>query len=248
MINSRYIIWFCGLFIIALTCSAASAQSVERSQLKKQFKERYPILSKLKEEAKIGETWQGFIAAVDPSLKKDQKAWSAIEDENRDRKVLYKLLAEEIAADLDEPKRSEMSLNVIAERNAKRNFKRASSTALLRVAKGIWVTKKDRPWLLQLQKLEAQGRIGIGIDGYVATVRKEFDRDDEIRQIIDRENKARKSLYKRIAADKDLSIEKVARERAKQYFNAAHAGVFLQSDDGTWQPKPKRNEGGTKGT
>ena len=248
MINSRFIIWLCGLFIISLTSSAASAQSVDHSQLKKQFEERYPILSKLKEAAKIGETWQGFVAAVDPGLKEDQKAWSAIEDENRDRKVLYQLLAEEIAADLDEPKRSEISLHVIAERNAKRNFERASSTALLRVAKGIWVTKKDRPWLLRLQKLESQGRIGIGSDGYVATVRKEFDRDDKIRKIIDRENKARKSLYKRTAADEDLSIEKVAREHAKRYFEAAHVGVFLQSDDGTWQPKPKRNEGGTKGT
>ncbi|MCH6550882.1 MAG: serine hydroxymethyltransferase [Planctomycetes bacterium] len=63
---------------------------------------------------------------------------------------------------IDKKAPSEIAPQVIAERNASRNFERASSTALLRVAEGIWVTKKDRPWLLRLQELEAQGRIGAG--------------------------------------------------------------------------------------
>lgn len=244
MSHSRYIVWLFGLLFIAMAAGAASGQSVDRGQLKRRFEERYPILSQLKEAAKVGETWQGFVAAVDPGLREDRKAWSVIEDENRDREVLYQLLAEEIAADLDEPKRSEIASQVIAERNAGRNFERASSTALLRVAEGNWVTKKDRPWLLRLQKLEAQGRIGAGRDGYVAPVRREFARDDEIRQIIERENRARKTLYERMAVDQGLSVKKVAREQAKRYFDAAHVGVFLQLDDGTWRPKPRRNDGG----
>lgn len=245
MTHSRYIVWLCGLLFIAVTAGAASGQSVDRGKLKQRFEERYPTLSQLKEVAKIGETWQGFVAAVDPGLKEDRKAWSVIEDENRDRKAFYQLLAEEIAADPNASKRLVVTPQVIAERNASRNFERASSTALLRVAEGIWVTKKDRPWLLRLQELEAQGRIGAGRDGYVAPVRLEFAREDEIRQIIERENRARSILYERMAADQRLSVEKVAREQAKRYVDAAHVGVFLQSDDGTWRPKPRRNDGGT---
>ncbi len=243
MTHSRYIVWLCGLLVIALAAGAASGQSVDLDQLKKQFKERYPRLSQLKKEAKVGETWQGFVAAIDPGLKEDQKAWSVIADENRDREVLYQLVAEEIAADPEKPKRAEIAPQVIAERNASRNFERASSTALLRVAEGIWVTKKNRPWLLRLQKLEAQGRIGEGRDGYVAAVRDEFARDDEIRKIVERENQARNTLYERMADDQDLSVEKVAREQAQRYFDAAHAGVFLQSNDGAWRPKPRRSDG-----
>lgn len=219
-----------------LLCTAPATGQADRDQLKQRFEERFPKLVELKKAGKVGETWSGFLDALEPRFRDDKAVSTVLEEENRDRQALYALLAEELKAQLDEPERSKMTPLVAAERNARRTFEKASDTDKLGVAEAIWVTKKDRPWLLQLLDLESKGQVGETMAGYVAAVRGDV-RDAELNRVVDRENEARRRLYEKLAQARQVSVEAVAREHAQRYYKSAHIGVLLQTPDGGWVPK-----------
>jgi uncharacterized protein YdbL (DUF1318 family) len=227
----------CSLLILHLLASAATGQEVSRGDLKKQFESRYPRLVQLKTEGKIGETWAGLVAVVEPRIAQDEEIAAIIREENDDRRTLYRLLSDEVGNDANDPGPVKVAPEIIAERNAWRNFERASPTEMLGAADATWVTKKQRPWLLGLLKLEDKGRVGETSDGYVAVVRREFARDGKVSRILELENEARRKLYERLARAESLPLETIAGRQARRQFKAAHAGVFLRADDGTWQPK-----------
>jgi uncharacterized protein YdbL (DUF1318 family) len=77
---------------LAMLFVPAFAHAAEdEASLQKRFKERFPQLRQLKADGVIGEASEGYVDFVD---KKDSKAATVVEEENADRKALYKLLAE----------------------------------------------------------------------------------------------------------------------------------------------------------
>jgi uncharacterized protein YdbL (DUF1318 family) len=220
----------------ALLAAAPAAGQDSREALKQRFEERYPALVDLKRAGKVGETWEGFLDAVEPRFREDPAVRAMLDGENRDRTALYALLAEDLRAGLQEPERSRMSPRVAAERNAWRSFERAGGTEKLRVAEGTWVTKSERPWLLQLLEAQGKGRLGETAAGFVAVVRPDAG-DAALERIADRENEARRRTYDALARSRQQPVEAIAREQAKRYFRSAHLGVPLQHPDGRWAPK-----------
>jgi uncharacterized protein YdbL (DUF1318 family) len=108
-----------------------AAATPEEAALQKRFKARYPQLQQFKKEGVIGETDAGFVDFVKA---KDEKAAKIVDEENADRKTLYKLIAD----------REGITIEVVAQRAAKRNFDHARQGEWLKEA-GKWRQKEASP-------------------------------------------------------------------------------------------------------
>ena len=104
-----------------------AADAPDEATLQKRFKARYPQVQQLKTDGVIGETSEGFVEFRD---KKDAKAAKLVEEENADRKLLYKLIAD----------KEGITVEVVANRAAKRNFERAKPGEWLK-HEGKWKQK-----------------------------------------------------------------------------------------------------------
>lgn len=123
--------------LLTIFASVMPARADERGDLKERFKQRYAALLQLKDEGKVGETAAGLVDVV-KSQYSDGKVGSQtvgqfIQDENMDRTRLYVLLADEATT----------TPAVVAQRNAERNFERASPEHYLKPRDGKWVQKKN---------------------------------------------------------------------------------------------------------
>jgi uncharacterized protein YdbL (DUF1318 family) len=225
------------MVVLSLLGGTAAAQSPGKDELQKRFEQRYARLVQLKQAGEIGETWRGYVAAVDRASEGRESVRTMLEEENRDRKLLYAILAEELKAHLEEPSRAMMTPQVVAERNAVRNFEKAKESEPVCVAEGAWTTRKDRPWLLRLLELESKGQVGETSAGYVDAVRPEHGRNTEVKRIIDQENAARRERYEKLAQQQGVTVESVSREEARRYAKWAHRGVLVQNADGAWEKK-----------
>jgi len=110
--------------------AAVAAATPEEAALQKRFKARYPQIQQLKTAGTIGETDGG---EVDFVKQKDEKAAKVVEEENTDRKALYKLIAD----------REGISADVVAQRAAKRNFDHAKPGEWLKEG-GKWRQKEAK--------------------------------------------------------------------------------------------------------
>ena len=113
------------LFAFAGVAHAAPSES----DLRKRFEERYPAIRELKQKGTVGETSDGYLDFV---KEKDDEAADLVKDENDDRKALYKLIADK---EKTEPE-------VVAKRNARRNFDRARDGEYLKEG-GKWKKKGE---------------------------------------------------------------------------------------------------------
>jgi uncharacterized protein YdbL (DUF1318 family) len=113
--------------LIALSLSAA-ATAATKAELQARFEKRYPQLLEYKRDGKVGETMEGMIEAVDKKYLSDKKLSDLIEDENADRKELYRIIARE----------ENTTPEKVAERMAQRNYERARSGEYLKDRDGKW--------------------------------------------------------------------------------------------------------------
>ena len=120
-----------GLIVALLLAPAAlraAADAPDEAALQKRFKARHSQIQQLKSDGVIGETSEGYVEFVD---KKDPKAADLVAEENADRKVLYKLIAD----------KEEITVELVAKRAAKRNFDRAKPGEYLKEG-GKWKKKE----------------------------------------------------------------------------------------------------------
>lgn len=124
--------------VLAMTAgssSAASAEGPSLAELKERFAERYPRIRARKQRGTLGETWEGYVAAVKQAGRgadgADEGLRALIEAENLDRTRLYRIVAE----------REETEPAHVARRNAIRNFQRAEPGWYLRGRNGEWFRK-----------------------------------------------------------------------------------------------------------
>ena len=127
-----FIVALLGLAFVPIVARAAAAS--REDELKARFKERYPKLVDQKQAGVIGETYQGYIDLVDDKSK-DKDAKALVDDENKDRKELYKLIAD----------REGTTADVVAQRNAKRVFEKAKPGEYLKGEDGKWKKKEAAP-------------------------------------------------------------------------------------------------------
>lgn len=87
--------------------------------------EKYPLFHALKESGKIGETYLGYVAAVNETDMADHTLKTVVEGVNRDRAMIYGTLA----------KQRNTTMELMAARNAERNFRQAAA--------GTWVLLQE---------------------------------------------------------------------------------------------------------
>ena len=117
--------------LLVLALMPVIAHAATKEELQKRFKERDPKLVELKQAGTIGETYQGYVELVDEKSK-DKDAKAVVDEENADRKELYKIIADKEGTTAD----------VVAERNAKRVFEKAKVGEYLKGADGKWKKKE----------------------------------------------------------------------------------------------------------
>ena len=130
---TRRLFVFLGVFALAGLAPFATpaARADRQEELRERFKSRLPQLREAKSAGNIGETAGGFVEAVEgKSL--DEKIRKVVDEENADRRELYKLIAQ----------KEQTTEQKVAERNAFRNFEKAESGEMLKDKDGKWRKKK----------------------------------------------------------------------------------------------------------
>jgi uncharacterized protein len=129
--SMRFVVWtLAGVFLLGAMASGARAASAQ--ELQKRFQERYPKVLAEKNAGKIGETAEGLLDAVKQDYMREEAVSSLVAAENADRTELYKLLAA----------KEKVTPELVAERNAVRNFQRAQPGDYLKGRDGVWTRKK----------------------------------------------------------------------------------------------------------
>jgi uncharacterized protein YdbL (DUF1318 family) len=117
---------------LAGTAAVPSVARADRQdELQERFKDRLPDIRDAKADGKIGETTEGVLEAVN-GQDLDDDLRKLVDEENADRRELYKLIAEKEKTTADK----------VAERNANRNFQKARSGEYLKTREGEWKKKK----------------------------------------------------------------------------------------------------------
>jgi uncharacterized protein YdbL (DUF1318 family) len=121
-----------GIAALLTALPVSSARADRGDELRERFKKRLPDIRAAKSAGKIGETRAGVLEAVEEKNLEDKKLRSLMEEENTDRKELFKLIAE----------KEKTTEEKVAERAAERNFERAQSGEYLKDKDGQWKRKK----------------------------------------------------------------------------------------------------------
>lgn len=223
------------LFVVLVMCTVASpAWAQSKDELKDRFMAREPELRAQKEKNTIGETVEGYVAIADEN-KADRKVAALVDDENKDRKRLFQILADEI--NKEEPNaKVKATAELMGRRNAQRNIERAGSDELLRVAKDHWIRIRDFPRFEKLFKLKTQDKVGETSDGTIEIVKAEDRNDKTMVNLVDEENKVRAEEYKKLAKDEKVDVSVIVKRMAKRNFENARIGDMLK-ENGNWRKK-----------
>lgn len=116
------------LLALLMVPSMGLGKTSKMQQLRERFKQRYPQVEALKQAGIVGETDGGYLDYV---KQKDPEAEKIVDAENADRKALYAEIAQQ----------EQTTPELVAVRNAKRNFEKAKPGEYLR-ENGKWRKKE----------------------------------------------------------------------------------------------------------
>ena len=91
----------------------------------------------------------------------------------------------------------------------------------------------------ELNRLKGQGKVGETVNGFIEAVKKDAEPDNDVRKLIDEENRDRRKLYEGISEKlakegKSVPADKVAERNARRNYMNAKPSEFLKSKDGVW--------------
>ena len=131
--KTRIVIALFTLYVLMSgTNSTALTDDVSIDSIKATMSKRYEQLKKLKKD-KIGETYLGYVEAINSEYAKDENVVKIISDENTDREKLYQIIAKE----------TKTTPEVVGKNNASRIFKKAGDKECFKDKEGTWRQKKD---------------------------------------------------------------------------------------------------------
>ena len=216
---------------------AAPAQADEMTDLRRRRAARAPIIERLKDEGRIGETSNALLRQVHDRDLDDRVAPGKdaprlrkfLKEENDDRQAQYALEAET----------SEEKKRAIIDRHARDAFARAKPEHFLRRGGGEWVKKKD----LDLILLKSRGKVGETHKGWVKAVHDGFLSDpvnegraggQTIATFLGELNASRERLYREIAKTTGQNWKEVAEQTGARHFREARAEHWLKLAGGKW--------------
>ncbi len=132
---TRYTIIICVFSAVALLTASheTAANDGNLEAIKNNFKERYADVLQLKKSGKIGETRQGLLEPLNADHRRDAEVKRVVEDENKDRRLLYKLAAE----------KNKTTPQTVAERYYFRRLRKAEPTEYFKIRSGEWQQKRE---------------------------------------------------------------------------------------------------------
>jgi uncharacterized protein YdbL (DUF1318 family) len=222
------------LSILAALLAASAALGQTKAELKQRFKDRAADLQKQKERGVIGETIEGYVAVVDDDAA-TQDTRDLLENENKDRRRLYQILADEINEENPDAD-VKATPGLLAMRSARRAIGRAGPDEWLLVEKDHWIRMRDFPRFEELRKLKTQGKVGETGEGMVEIVKPEDQNDKDIAPLVKEENRAREEEYKALARDENVDVETIVKRMVKRNFDNARIGDYLKDENG-WRKK-----------
>lgn len=226
----RFAIALVAAMILCPVAAPVLAQPL-KTELKAQFDARAGELLRLKQAGQVGETVEGYVEVVDAAAA-DDSAKQLVSDENKDRRRLYQLLADEI--NKENPKeKGKATPEILASRNAARNIERAGPDEFLRVGKDQWIRIRDYPRFQKIAALKAQGKVGETFDGLVEAV---SSADTATTKLVNDENNARAAAYKAQAEKQRVDASAIAKQAAARNFENARVGEMLK-EGGSWRKK-----------
>jgi uncharacterized protein YdbL (DUF1318 family) len=190
----------------------------------------------LKKQGQVGETIDGYVDAVDAKAASDEKISGLLRDENKDRRSLYQILADEINKEHPQAP-AKATMETIATRNALRNIERAGGDEFLRVATDQWIRVKDFPRYQKLTKLKTQGKVGETADGLVEIVQANDRSDRTLAALVEEENFRRNAEYKALAQKEQADASVIAKRIGRQHVDSARIGEMVKDDSGAWRKK-----------
>lgn len=115
---------------IAMLGHVPEARADRMQELQAQFKERLPQIDRLKQQGKIGETWEGWIEKL-PQAELNERQRELVEAENSDRAELYQIIA----------RKEGTTSEFVARKNAERNRKNLEPGEWFKMRSGEWEQK-----------------------------------------------------------------------------------------------------------
>src|SRR6056297_1403713 len=130
MKNNKIIIWTLALlFLACVICAPAFART--KQEVAASMQKRYGALTEAKDKGLVGEAWTGLAGL----LKEDvpDSVTQLVDEENNDRKELFKIIAEETGTSIQE----------VARQNRIRMYRLAKDSHFVQNSDRSWVRKKD---------------------------------------------------------------------------------------------------------
>ncbi len=128
------------VLIVALMAFPASSMALQsEATVKARVKARYPVIRVLIDQGKVGETYEGYVATVDPSFDLEQTSFlgqtmtiaALLAADKTDRESLYDAIAQRVGV-----------VRLAVEQSSRRKlFARAKAGHWLRNHKGTWFQK-----------------------------------------------------------------------------------------------------------
>jgi hypothetical protein len=120
---------FALVFLCALMTAPAFAQS--KKDVVSSMRDRHPALMAAKNKAQLGEAWAGLVGLV--AANAPAAVQKLVDAENHDRKQLFRIIAGETSASVQE----------VARQNRIRMYRLAKDDHFVQDANRNWVKKKD---------------------------------------------------------------------------------------------------------
>jgi hypothetical protein len=108
----------------------APAAADSKAELRERFKQRLRDINDLKRDAKVGEVWDGYLDIIE-SEKLSRKQQDLIDDENKDRKELYRMIAKD----------EDTTVELVGQRDAQRRYNQAKKGDWFKLKNGRWKQK-----------------------------------------------------------------------------------------------------------
>lgn len=120
------------VLVFFMTCVfSATVFAQNKDEVTANMRDRYPALQEAKNNGLVGEAWTGLVALVDAGASSDVQALANAE--NSDRRALFRIIAEETSASIEE----------VARQNRIRMYRLAEDDHFLQGKDRQWVRKKD---------------------------------------------------------------------------------------------------------
>lgn len=131
---TRYSALMSLLVAVALSLAPSTARADTEEELKKKIADQQPQVTKQKDAGKIGETAEGYLAAVKEEYLKEAEVKKLVDEANDNRRKVYAIIA----------KRQNTTVEAVAAVAGARNIKGAKAGHYVKGADGKWVkVEKD---------------------------------------------------------------------------------------------------------